>query len=132
MPVLVESGPLLLDMTIPIELTNRNDGQGHAWYRTSQARDDIEYTLRNLKLTRTPFDCRVIVRLTRILGKRQSLIDHDSGLRGNSKQLIDALVACGWFHDDKPKHIANVLFQQDDSQRQNGPATRIEVFREGE
>jgi hypothetical protein len=113
---------------LPLELTNRNDGQGRSWHRTAGDRQSIEKLLIFERLTRIPFDHSVTLCLTRILGKGQRFWDADSGLRGNSKQLIDSLVAVGWFHDDSVKWIEEVRFFQDASQKKNGPAVLIEVF----
>ncbi len=79
-------------------------------------------------LKRDPFDFPVKITLTRILGPNQRLWDADSVLRGNAKQLIDSLVAVGWFHDDSMKYIVQVIGAQDATQRENGPAVSIEVF----
>jgi len=124
-----ESEPLLLDITLPIELANRNDGQGHSHWRTSA---DKKRFLKLLSFhTRTPFRYSTFVAVTRILGLRQKLWDYDSGLRGSWKQLQDAMVDCGWWHDDGPGYITGIVFRQDDSQRHNGPATRVQVWQSG-
>ena len=119
----------LLDVTLPIELTNGNDGRGSKWFRTASVRKKIEATVRLLHSQRVPFAECVTLSLTRILGRGQRLWDSDSILRGNSKELIDALVVCGWFHDDSPKWIAETHACQDATQRENGPAVRVQVFR---
>lgn len=80
------------------------------------------------QLKRDPFEFPVKVTLTRILGPNQRLWDADSVLRGNAKQLIDSLVAIGWFYDDSMKYIVQVVGDQDATQRENGPAVLIEVF----
>lgn len=36
----------LLDVTLPIELTNGNDGRGSKWFRSSNVRKRLEATLR--------------------------------------------------------------------------------------
>lgn len=117
----------LLDVTLPFALTNSNDGQGHAWYRTKDARRQFERDLLVLGQRRKPFEDPVDVEVIRILGKGQRLWDNSSVGRGNWKQLEDALVSAGWFHDDGPKWIARVGFSQDDSRRKDGPAVRIVV-----
>lgn len=124
-----ESEPLLLDITLPIELVNRNDGQGHSLWRTVADKKRFMEQLSFHK--RTPFRYSTFVAVTRILGKRQQLWDYDSGLRGSWKQLQDAMVDCGWWHDDGPEHITGIIFRQDASQRANGPATRIQVWQSG-
>ena len=65
--------------------------------------------------------------ITRILGKGQRLWDSSSIGRGNWKEIEDALVAIGWFHDDGPKWITETRFFQDAGQRQNGPAVRVRI-----
>tara|TARA_R110002110_G_scaffold116667_3_gene288278 strand:- start:393 stop:671 length:279 start_codon:yes stop_codon:yes gene_type:complete len=81
------------------------------------------------QLPREPFEFPVQIRLTRIIGPRQRLWDADSVLRGSAKQILDALVAIGWFHDDGPRWITSATGVQDASQRENGPAVMIEVFK---
>lgn len=117
----------LLDVTIPIELTNGNDGRGSKWFNSAKVRKQVEATLRTLGLVRTPFDVPVRVTVIRILGKGQRLWDHSSTGRGNWKEIEDAMVVCGWFHDDGPKWIRSVGFFQDDSQRSVGPAVRVVI-----
>ena len=119
----------ILTQLLPFELTNNNQGRGRAWYSSANVRKKIERELRLLGLEREPFEFPVVVRVTRILGKGQRLWDSDSILRGNSKELIDSLVVCGWFHNDSPKWIVETQAGQDASQRANGPAVLIEVFR---
>lgn len=118
----------LLSVTIPLKMSNSNTGRGHAWYAKAAEREDIEKMLRSLQLARSPFGCRVELHLTRILGKGERLWDADSGLRGNAKELIDSMVAVGWFYGDSPKWIKEVRFFQDDSQRKNGSTILVEVF----
>jgi len=119
---------LILRETIKLNLTNGNDGQGRAWYKTASTRKAIEQQLKVQDLKRDPFEFPVKVTLTRILGPNQRFWDADSVLRGNAKQLIDSLVAVGWFHDDSMKFITQVIGAQDATQRENGPAVLIEVF----
>ena len=122
---------LLLDITLPIELTNGNDGRGNKWFSSAKVRKQIEATLIALGLKRKPFGVPVRVFVTRVLGKGQRLWDSSSIGRGNWKEIEDALVAVGWFHDDGPKWITETRFLQDDSQRENGPAVRVEIFESG-
>jgi hypothetical protein len=120
----------LLDVILPIEIHNKNDGQGKHWAGTHRTRKRMESDLRILGQTRTPFDHPVSVLVTRILGKGQSFWDSSSILRGTYKQLEDSLVKCGWFHDDDTKHITNTFGLQDASRRKLGPAVRIQIFTE--
>lgn len=119
----------LLDVTLPIELTNNNQGQGHKWFSSAKARKKLEESLLLLRQRREPFEIPVKVVITRILGKNQRLWDSSSVLRGNYKQLEDAMVSIGWFHDDSPKYITVTLGLQDANQRDKGPAVRIQIFK---
>ena len=103
---------LLLSVDLPIELTNGNDGRGGKWFSSAKERGKIERDLRILGFKRKPFDCPVIVRVTRMLGTRQQLWDSSSCGRGNWKEIEDALVVLGWFHDDGPKYITETRFRQ--------------------
>ena len=118
----------LFSVTIPIELTNSNNGQGRGWHKSASDRKKFERILKRLGLVRTPFDVPVIVHVTRILGKGQRMWDASSGLRGNYKALEDACTACGWWFDDSPKYISEVRFFQDKKRRGEGPAVMIEFF----
>ena len=123
----------IIDEVLPVELKNNNVGRGSKWFPSAQIRRDIESLLRTLGHEREPFDTPVQVRVTRILGRRQSYYDPDSVGRGVAKELFDALVAVGWFRDDSWRWIRHVDYRQDASRRADGPATRIEVFEwEGE
>jgi len=117
--------PIFVEI-LPIKLTNNNDGRGHSWYRSSVERRKIGRAIGHMR--RKPFGFRVDLRITRILGVKQLLWDADSIGRGNAKELVDTLVALGWFHDDGPKYIRHCDYRQDDSQRTNGPAVQVEVF----
>jgi hypothetical protein len=122
---------MLLDVTLPIELHNRNTGRGSAHWKSTNERKDIEATLRLLGHVRTPFAFPVGLTIVRLLAGRQRFIDTDSVGRGNAKELIDSLVACGWFVDDKPEHIRAVHYMQDErgkKLRRHGE-TRIIVWR---
>lgn len=119
---------LVLDETLPVELENKNDGQGHSWHRTAAARKKFKQAL-SPKYIRTPFTFPVGVSVTRILGPRQRLWDSSSILRGNYKQLEDTLVELGWFNDDGPEWIKGTFGFQDDSRRDEGPAVQIHILR---
>jgi hypothetical protein len=112
---------------LPFELTNGNDGRGSKWFSSAKLRKKFESDLRRLDLVRTPFERPVIVTVTRILGPRQSLWDSSSIGRGNWKEIEDAMVACGWFHDDGPKYIKQTLFLQDASRRHEGLSIKVEI-----
>ena len=116
----------ILSVVLPVEMNNRNDGQGHSQWRTVKDKKQIGLALNNLK--RKPFEHRVDIVLTRILGKRQQMVDPDSIGRGNAKQIVDTLTELGWWHDDSSKYIRNCDYRQDATQRENGPAVLIEVW----
>jgi len=119
---------LLFSQELPIELTNKNDGQGRHWGGSANDRNRFEKIIKNQGLMRQPFDCPVILRVTRLLGLRQRLWDVDSVFRGNWKQIQDSLVACGWFTDDKPAYITDIRQRQIKDGREK-PAILIEVFK---
>lgn len=112
---------------VNIKPSNRNAGRGFSYHGTAKERDQIEAYLRAYGLTRKPFNHRVDVVLVRIIGPGKRRWDADSVLRGNAKELMDSLVACGWFHDDGPAWIRHVDGRQDDKRRAEGPAWEIIV-----
>ena len=124
----VPLGRLVLSVTLPIELTNSNDGQGHTWHRTAKIRKDYGTCLKACGHFRRPFKAKINLRITRILGKGQRLWDQSSVLRGSAKQLEDALVFCGWFVDDSPKWIGLVIGDQEIPKKRGKPQVKIEVF----
>ena len=63
--------------------------------------------------------------LTRVLGPKERLYDTDN-LVGGAKQLIDAMVSCGWFVDDSPKFLVVNCFQDEDF-RGVGPFIRAKL-----
>jgi len=119
---------LLLHTILPFELTNGNDGRGSKWFKSSKIRNEFEKNLRLLGYERKPFEMPVSVAVTRILGQGQRLWDSSSVGRGNYKELEDALVAIGWFHDDSPKWITETRFYQDASRRDQGSSIEIQIY----
>lgn len=120
---------LLLRRRLPFELTNGNEGRTKHWYKSDKFRNYCEAKLRQQGLAKAqPFDCPVAVEVLRLLGPGQRLWDYSSGLRGNWKEIEDALVAVGWFTDDGPKHIKRVWFDQDASRREDGPSIVVSVY----
>lgn len=113
---------------LAIKPDNRNQGRGGSYWRTAKDRERFEWQLRASGHTRQPAASRVDVKLTRVLGKGERLWDADSVLRGNAKELIDSLVALGWFHDDGPKWIRHCDGRQDNSRRDVGPCWEIEIL----
>lgn len=112
---------------LPVELSNRNDGQGHHWARTAKAKTCLKVALASFRKAK-PFPCRVDVVFTRVLGPRQRLWDPDSVGRGSAKQIVDVLTDLGWWIDDSAKHIRHFDYRQDTTRRGEGPAVHIEVF----
>jgi len=115
---------------LPFALTNGNDGRGRAWYSSANNRKKFEKVLRAQGFERVPFEYRVKVTVTRILGKGQRLWDSSSIGRGNWKEIEDSLVAVGFFYDDGPKCISETRFLQDDTQRENGPKIHVKIERD--
>ena len=120
-------GRPVLVVKLPMALTNNNAGRGNSFWQSAKVRKDTETLLRSLGLVRLPFDHKVAVKVTRIMGKRQRLWDSSSVLRGNWKEIEDSAVACGWFHDDSPKFITHTAGYQDPI-KQALPAIKIEIF----
>lgn len=56
------------------------------------------------------------------------LWDSSSIGRGNWKEIEDALVVLGWFHDDCPKWIRETRFFQDALRRSDGPSIEVEIY----
>lgn len=106
----------ILKVTLPIALTNGNEGRGGHWYAAAKRRKQYQRTLamfgnlHGMKREPFPFPVRVVV--TRVLAKGQRLFDSSSLGRGNWKEIEDSLVACRWFHDDGPKWITQTEFKQ--------------------
>jgi hypothetical protein len=117
-----------MKIILPIKLTNGNTGRGTAWYMSASFRKKVEKKLRGLGLARSPFQMPVKVTVTRILGKGERMWDSSSVLRGNWKEIEDALVAIGWFVDDSTEYIHTTDGRQDDTRRDKGPAVELEIL----
>jgi hypothetical protein len=135
----------ILTISIAADLKNQNTGQTRHWSTAHREKKLMTLALRdgqilypgdgNLKfgvfcreIMPHPFDSTVDVTVKRILGKGQRLFDPDSILRGNCKQLIDAVVDAKLLVDDSSKHIGRVLGLQDATQRERGPAIEISFW----
>lgn len=124
----MERKELIFSKSLPFELTNGNEGRSKKYFASNDARKRFHADLIVMGLKRAPFDTPVIVHVIRLLGKGQKYWDSSSGLRGNYKELEDALVAVGWFHDDSYKCIPETRFFQE--RAENGkPGIRLEVYR---
>jgi hypothetical protein len=119
----------LISHILFIRLTNGNRGRTKHWTSAARERKRIEKELREDGQVREPFDFPVTLKVTRILGKGERLWDSESWQRGNLKELVDSLVAVGWFADDGRKYITRTEFEDDDTQRDVGPAVKLEVFK---
>jgi hypothetical protein len=102
----------LLRQILEFKLTNGNDGRGNAFWKSAKFRKECEQYLRANQLQRKPFEVPVIVHVTRMFSGRERLWDSSSIGRGNWKEIEDALVAVGWFHDDCPTWIQKTVFDQ--------------------
>lgn len=115
-----------VEIYIPFELRNLNEGRGSHWGTRVNYRKLAERILRTMgKIPDEPIQGPVRLTITRVLGPRQRLWDADSVLRGNAKELIDALVAVGWLVGDGPRVVTEAIGQQDATRRDEGPATHI-------
>jgi hypothetical protein len=73
----------------------------------------------------------VQVLVIRILGPNQRLWDYSSVLRGNWKEIEDALVACGFLYDDGPKYVNLVVPLQDATEKSRGPCIDVLFLQSG-
>ena len=123
---------MLLDsVIIPIALTNENQGRTKHFGAAAARKKKYLKQLAALGFNRKPFERRVDIVVTRILGPGQRLMDSSSLLRGNWKEIEDALVQLGWFHDDDTYWIRLTLAMQDVDHRHLGPAIRMDVYEAG-
>lgn len=116
-----------ITLTLPIELTNGNEGRKKHWAPAAERRREYEriISLKYPRPTPAPTPCRITI--TRVLGPKQSKFDADSLGRGNAKELIDAIVATGFLPDDGPRHVHEVTYRQDATRRSSGPSTEITI-----
>lgn len=106
-----------IEVILPIRLTNSNEGRTKHYGPTKRFRDDCGVMCKVWFRDRKPFDFPVKVLVVRLLAKGEHKMDQSSLSRGNWKEIEDSLVAAGWFHDDGPKWITDVHFDQDATQR---------------
>ena len=116
-----------IELLMPIRLTNANNGQTKRYQPSARFRNDCGDWCKVWFPGKKPFDHPVRLLVTRILGKGQQLWDEDSIGRGNAKQIIDSLVACNIFHDDRSRWIAGVDYRQDANQRLDYPRVSIRI-----
>lgn len=116
-----------ITLHIPAVLSNNNNGQSRHWSVANEQKQMFVKIFSTLGFKATPPMLKQRVTITRILGKGERRWDADSVLRGNAKQLLDALVGAGYFYDDGPQWITEVFGKQDDSRRESGPAIEVEI-----
>lgn len=116
-----------MTLTLPIELTNGNDGRTKHFGRAAARRKQYEHTIRLLHGSPDPIPTPVRLTITRVLGPKQRPFDADSLGRGNAKELIDAIVAAGFLPDDGPRHVLEVTYRQDATRRKDGPSTEVTI-----
>jgi len=115
-------------ITLPIELLNDNVGRSAHWSRAAKRKRQYRAIISVLHPRRKPFDHPVKLVITRVLGPRQKLCDKDSIGRGSAKELVDALVASGFLHDDGPQWVTSVEYRQDAGDRLAGPGVIVEFL----
>lgn len=118
-----------MTLTLPIDLTNGNEGRTKHWGSAAERRKSYERIIRAWyrKGERVPVETPAKLTITRVLGKGQRLFDADSLGRGNAKELIDAIVAAGFLPDDGPRHVVSCEYRQDATRRISGPAVVVEI-----
>ena len=141
-------GKLIGEIEIPMKLKNNNQGQGRHWSGSHRERavasqavaearvwvesTDKPYKWKSFSEWRTGLAIKegqkIGLAVWRILGSRERLWDADSVLRGNYKQIQDALIQAGLAEDDSPKYIEWVIGRQWAGSREDGPKVSIEVY----
>lgn len=144
-------GKLIGTIDVPMKLKNNNQGQGRHWSGSHRERriaseavanagfwyhlaDHTKVGLRLSEWLLEPHTSYGLLGMVvwRVLGPRERLWDADSVLRGNYKQIQDALIEAGLAEDDSPKYIEWVLGRQDKERRGEGPCVEIELYDLGE
>jgi len=126
---IIDSGARrLLIISLDWKMNNGNTGRGNAWFRSNKERRELRTLIQEQHGFGDPFLGPVVVVITRVLGPREHKWDSDSQQRGTVKQLLDAMVELRYFTDDSPKWITHVTCNQDDQDRDMGPALRVQVF----
>ena len=114
------------EIVLPIKLNNGNVGRTTHYGASARRRKAYENLLRSLGLVKTPPEHRQRIVVIRLLGKGEKYYDSDSLGRGNVKEILDSMTACGFWKDDSYKHL-EVHYGQDASDRKNGFAVKIQV-----
>lgn len=119
---------LIESVEFPISLIGKNQASKEHWGIRHTRRGRYGSTVSILSGKRQPFDRKVGVKIVRVLGKGQRLMDESNLIGGSWKQLEDAMVSSGWFHDDSPEWVKLLSPEQDASNRTSGPMVRIEMY----
>ena len=128
---LIRADVLTARYILPIELTNGNEGRTKHFSASAKRRKQYATTLGWMFKNFPTYQVPVTVAVVRILGPKEKPWDSSSGLRGNWKEIEDALVASGVFLNDSPQYIEETRFFQDDEQRQNGPCIELLITKRG-
>lgn len=120
---------LIKKITLPIKLTNNNDGQTRHFGMSANQRKKYAKIIRAKFGQQQPFKERVLILVVRVLGKGQRLWDQSSVLRGNWKQIEDSLVECGFMQDDGPEFVSLAIGDQDNSDRTRESCTEVWFFK---
>ena len=119
---------------LPIDLTNGNEGRNKHFGGSAKKRKEYELLIRAYtksgEITPHGMNYPLHVKVTRVLGKRQSKFDSSSLGRGNYKEIEDALVACEFFPDDSSKYIEETRFKQVTPKERGRPYIIITVTEE--
>jgi hypothetical protein len=119
---------ILRIIELPIELTNNNTGRTQHFGRSASQRKKYERIIRAKFGQQVPFASRVEIVVQRVLAARQRLWDFSSVLRGNWKEIEDALVACGFMHDDGPEYVGMCIGVQDAETRLTSEGGFVRVY----
>ena len=115
------------EAVLPISLRNQNSTAGKQWQSLGRYRKRLHDSLWLEYRRDEPFDFPVALAICRRIGVGQRVWDNDA-VAIASKQLIDCLVALGWFVDDSDQWVKVVAYYQDRDNRHLGPAVIVTVF----
>lgn len=115
----------LISVVLPVDLKSQNTGRGNRWFNSARLRNQFEAELQDF--CRPFLDVPIHLEYTRIVGPGQRAWDQDN-LALALKQLQDALVSLGWFHDDSPRWIRSIRYSHDTTARDEGPALKVTAW----
>lgn len=99
------------------------------WMRDGDAEIMQFNDFREEILNNVPYSVPIGIAVERVLGKRQRLLDADSILRGNAKELIDSFVFHNILEDDNHKFVKWCVGYQCDQHKDDGPYTKVHFYR---